>query len=139
MALGDGKKADNLVLQQYILECLRLLEIHPQHISFYKQLMTHSMITLYTNSKNITGVTIDRRAYQGGALSPLPLCIVLHPLTALLNKSAYEHRVKGSTPINHLFRATWKKPDEPADWYEKPLHGTWHKSVSEVADMFFTY
>ena len=34
---------------------------------------------------------------------------------------------------------TWKKPDEAAAWYEKPLHGTWHNSVSEVADMTRTY
>ena len=26
--------------------------------------------------------------------------------------------------------ATWKEPDEVAAWYEKPLHGAWHKGVS---------
>ena len=35
--------------------------------------------------------------------------------------------------------ATWKEPDEAAAWYEKPLHGTWHKGVSEVADIACTY
>ena len=35
--------------------------------------------------------------------------------------------------------ATWKEPDEAAAWYEKPLHGAWHKGVSEVADMARTY
>ena len=35
--------------------------------------------------------------------------------------------------------ATWKEPDEAAAWYEKPLHGAWHKSVSDVADMALTY
>ena len=34
--------------------------------------------------------------------------------------------------------ATWKEPDEAAAWYEKPLHGAWHKGVSEVADMACT-
>ena len=34
----------------------------------------------------------------------------------------------------HLI-ATWKKSDEAAAWYKKPLHGAWHKGVSEVADM----
>ena len=34
----------------------------------------------------------------------------------------------------HLI-ATRKEPDEAATWYEKLLHGTWHKGVSEVADM----
>ena len=31
--------------------------------------------------------------------------------------------------------AIWKESDEAAAWYEKPLHGAWHKGVSEVADM----
>ena len=35
--------------------------------------------------------------------------------------------------------ATWKEPDKTAAWYEKPLHGAWHKGVSEVADMARTY
>ena len=35
--------------------------------------------------------------------------------------------------------ATWKEPDEAAAWYEKPLHGAWHKGVSEVANMALTY
>ena len=35
--------------------------------------------------------------------------------------------------------AIWKEPDEAAAWYEKPLHGAWHKGVSEVADMNCTY
>ena len=35
--------------------------------------------------------------------------------------------------------ATWKEPDEAAAWYEKPLHGAWHKGVSEVADITSTY
>ena len=38
----------------------------------------------------------------------------------------------------HLI-ATWKEPDEAAVWYEKPLHGAWHKCVLEVADMVHTY
>ena len=35
--------------------------------------------------------------------------------------------------------AIWKDPDEAAAWYEKPLHGAWQKSVSEVAEMARTY
>ena len=35
--------------------------------------------------------------------------------------------------------ATWKAPDEVAAWYEKSLHGAWHKGVSEAADMALTY
>ena len=35
--------------------------------------------------------------------------------------------------------ATWKGPDKAAAWYGKPLHGAWHKDVSEVADMARTY
>ena len=35
--------------------------------------------------------------------------------------------------------ATWKEPVKAAAWYEKPLHGVWHKGVSEVADIALTY
>ena len=35
--------------------------------------------------------------------------------------------------------ATWKELAEAATWYAKPLHGAWHKGVSEVADMARTY
>ena len=34
---------------------------------------------------------------------------------------------------------TWREPEEAAAWYEKPLHGAWHKAVSEIADMSMTY
>ena len=27
--------------------------------------------------------------------------------------------------INHIFATTRKEPDEPANWYEKPLYGAW--------------
>ena len=37
------------------------------------------------------------------------------------------------------FIATWKKPDKAAVWYEKPLHGPWHKGVSEVTYMVILY
>ena len=37
----------------------------------------------------------------------------------------------------HLI-ANWKPPDENA-WYKRPLHGEWHRGVSEVADMAKTY
>ena len=33
----------------------------------------------------------------------------------------------------------WKESDEAAAWYEKPLHGAWHKGVSEVVEMARTY
>ena len=32
-----------------------------------------------------------------------------------------------------------QEPDKAAAWYEKPLHGAWHKGVAEVADMTSTY
>ena len=35
--------------------------------------------------------------------------------------------------------AIWKEADEVAAWCKKPLHGAWHKGVSEVADMARTY
>ena len=31
--------------------------------------------------------------------------------------------------------ATWKEPDEAAAWYEKPLHGAWHKDVANTPIM----
>ena len=37
------------------------------------------------------------------------------------------------------FIAIWKELDEAAAWYEKHLHGAWHKGVSEVADMTHAY
>ena len=37
------------------------------------------------------------------------------------------------------FITTWKDPDEAAAWYEKLLHGAWHKGVTEFADMAHTY
>ena len=35
--------------------------------------------------------------------------------------------------------ATCKEPVEAVAWHEKPLHGAWHKGVSEVTDMARTY
>ena len=55
---------------------------------------------------------------------------------------SYVSRKADSDPLMaecKCFIATWKEPDEAAAWYERLLHGVWHKSVSEVADMARTY
>ena len=64
--------------------------------------MSHCRTVLTANSKSITDVTIKCSIYQGDALSLLVFCIVLNPLRTLLNKSAYENRLKRGTTINHL-------------------------------------
>ena len=53
--------------------------------------------------------------------------------------------VSGKAETDHLMAeckrlvANWKPPDERTMWYEKPLHGAWHRGVAEVADMTKTY
>ena len=85
---------------------------------------------------------------------------VYHPSTAQLDYTPAGKRTRSTQHRNccaprraepqHLYRqkvmaeckrfiATWKEPDEDVAWYEKPLHGTWHKAVSDVADMACTY
>ena len=64
--------------------------------------MLHRRTTLSANSKSIADVTIKCSVHQGDALSTLLFCIILSPLSALMNKRAYGHRFKGGATINHL-------------------------------------
>ena len=56
-------------------------------------------------------------------------------------KSYVSKKAEGD-PMRAEFKrliAIWKEPDEAVAWYEKPLHGAWHKGVLEVADTALTY
>ena len=67
----------------------------------------------------------------------------LHSIGDVVNQEeqslkSYVSRKAESDPLMAEYKrfiAIWKKTDEAAAWYEKPLHGAWHKSMSEVADM----
>ena len=64
--------------------------------------MLHWRTKLSANSKTIADVTIKCGIYMRDALAPLPFCIALNSLSALLNKSTYGYRFKSGTTINHL-------------------------------------
>ena len=56
-------------------------------------------------------------------------------------KSYVSKKAEGDPMMAEFKRliAIWKEPDEAVAWYEKPLHGAWHKGVLEVADTALTY
>ena len=79
-----------------------LYNIDLRLVTFIMQSILHWRTTLTANLKNIAGVTIKCGIYQEYALSPLLFCIVLNPLSAWLDKSAYGYRFKSGTTINHF-------------------------------------
>ena len=62
--------------------------------------------TLYLNHEKGTlrsrKININNGIFQGDSLSPLPFCIALAPLSALINESRYGFRIN-SMVISHLF------------------------------------
>ena len=92
MAWVDYKKAYDMVLHSWIIECLDLLGVAENIISLWVNSMKKWKVMLCSGNSELGEVEIKRGIFQGDSLSPLMFVLALIPLSLILRKAnaAYE-------------------------------------------------
>ena len=99
----DYKKAYNMVLQSWILDCLKMYKIPDQIIQFIVKTMQTWRVELTAGGKSLAEVKIQRGIFQAEAQSPLLFVIAMMPLNRILRKCTASHKLsKLQEKINYL-------------------------------------
>jgi len=103
MAWIDYSKAYDSVPHSWILECLKLYNVHPQICELLNNVMQCWKIQLFCSNSYYGDVRIQRGIYQGDSLSPLLFVMALMPLSTILNSTNKGFVVdKDRLVLNHL-------------------------------------
>ena len=103
MAWIDYKKAYDMVLQSWILHCLKLNKIPNQVVQFIEKTMQTWRVELTAGGESLAEVKIQRGIFQGDALSPFLFVIAMIPLNHILRKCIAGYKLsKSQEKINHL-------------------------------------
>ena len=102
MAWIDYKKAYDMVLQSWILYCLKMYKIPDQVVQFIEKTMKTWRVELITGGKSLAEVKIQRGIFQGDVLSSLLFVIAMMPLNHILRKWT-----AGTNSINYKRSTTW--------------------------------
>ena len=86
MARIDYKKAYDMVLQSWIINCLKMYKISNEVINFIEKTMKTWKVELTARRKRLAEVKIQRGIFQGDALSLLLSIIAMMPLKNTLRK-----------------------------------------------------
>ena len=70
MAWIDYKKANDMVPQSWIINCLKMYKISHETINFIKKNMKNWKVKLTAGGKSLAETKIQRGIFQGDALSP---------------------------------------------------------------------
>lgn len=104
-AFIDYKKAFDSVPHSWLLEVLRIYNIHPAIVNFLGTIMLHwrtSLLLQYNGqSLNTDEIPIRRGIFQGDSLSPLWFCLAMNPLSTLLNDTKYGFKIKAHRNAVH--------------------------------------
>ena len=84
----DYEKACDMVPQSWILHCLKMYKISHEVINFIKNTMQTWRVELTAGGRSLAETKIQRRIFQGAALSPLLFIIAMMPLNHILRKCA---------------------------------------------------
>ena len=103
MAWIDYKKAYDMVLHSWIIECLDLFGVAENIKIFLVNSMEKWKVMLCSANSELGEVEIKRGISQGHSLSPLMFVLALIPLSLILRKAkaAYEFS-ESKKKINHL-------------------------------------
>jgi len=85
MAWIDYSKAYDSVSHSWILECLKLYNVHPQICELLDNAMQSWKIQLFCSNNYYGEVSIQDGIYQGDSLSPLLFVMALIPSSTILN------------------------------------------------------
>ena len=86
MAWIDYKKADDMVPQSWIINCLKMYKISHEVINFIEKTMKTGRVELTAGGKSLAEIKIQRGIFQGDALSPLLFLTAMMPLNHILKK-----------------------------------------------------
>ena len=84
--IDEKKKAYDMAPQSRIIDCLKMCKISYEVIKFIENTMKNWSVELTTGGKSLTEVKIQRRIFQGDALSPLLFVIAMIPLNDIIMK-----------------------------------------------------
>ena len=94
----DYKKAFDSVQHFWIIKCLKMFKINPTVVNLITASMKKWKTTLHLNRSNGTmksrNININSGIFQGDSLSPLVFCLVLAPLSSLLNRKKHGYEIK---------------------------------------------
>ena len=103
MAWIDYKKAYDMVPQSWIMLCLKIYKISHEVINFIEKTMQTWRVKLTAGGRSLAETKIQRRIFQGDALSPLLFIIAMMPLNHILRKCTAGYKLSRSQEkINHL-------------------------------------
>ena len=103
MAWIDYKKAYDMVLQNWIINCLKMCKISDEVRNFIKKTMKTWKVELTAGGMSLAEVKVQRGIFQEDALSPLLFIIVMMPLNHILRKCTTGYKLsKSQEEINHL-------------------------------------
>ena len=103
MAWIDNKKAFNMILHSWLIECLELYGAKENTIRFLKNTMPNWKTILTSSGTRLTEVNIRRGIFQGDSLSPLLFIVAMTPMTRILETMVVGYQLKkGGSRINHL-------------------------------------
>ena len=99
----DCKKAYDMVLESWILHCLKMYKIPDQITQFIEKIMQTWRVKLTSGGQSLLEVKIKRDTFQEHALSPLLFVIALMPLNHIFRKCSSRYKFsKSQEKINHL-------------------------------------
>jgi hypothetical protein len=109
-AFIDYKKAYDSVPHSWLIKILKIYKINLDLINFLSHVMTfwRTTLNLSINNNKLKSepIQIKRGIYQGDSLSPLWFCLVINPLTNLLNSTGYGFNIRLNnttlSKLNHL-------------------------------------
>ena len=96
MAWIDYKKAYDMVLQSWIIKCLKMYKISHEVINFIEKTMKTRKVELIAGGKSLAETKIQRGIFQGNALLPLLFIIAMIPLNHILRKSTARYKLSWS-------------------------------------------
>ena len=96
MAWIDYKKANDMVPQSWIINCLKMYKISDEVIDFIEKTMKISKVELTPGRRSLTEAKVERGIFQGDALSPLLFITAMMPLNHIVRKCSARYKLSKS-------------------------------------------
>ena len=92
-----------MILQSWIIDCIKLYKISGEVIKFIEKTMKNWKVELTSRGNSLADVKIQCGIFQGDALSPLQFVIAMMPLNHILRECIGGYKfTKTQEKINHL-------------------------------------